>query len=95
MNNFKICFRITFAFLIIGTFLFILQLFFRGITLITIIGYYYVIFSLILNSIAVILLFTLLFVEENTKEILKSIGVLLINIPIAYLYFYIVTTYSI
>lgn len=95
MTNFKNYFKIAFGFFLVGTLLLILQLFKRKINLITITGLYYVQICVLINTLIVIFLMVLLGIKENKKEILKSMGIILLNIPIAYFYFYLVTTYII
>jgi len=61
---------------------------------IAIIGYYYLIVTLFINSILalVFLILTIIFKSERIKN-LKTIDVMLLNIPIAFLYVIIVFDY--
>jgi len=77
-------------FLGFGTSFLIAQLCFENNFAITIFGYYYVLFSILCNSVIVLVLSIVLIFKSNRIKTLKSIGVLLINIPIAYIYFLIV-----
>lgn len=96
MKQLKTTYKVALAFFTFGTLLFILQVIVRGITGITMVGYFYVIVSIIINLIIlIVLVFSLAIKNENIPETLKSIGVILANIPIAYLYFYIVMNFLI
>ncbi len=94
MKQLKTTSSIALFFFAIGTLLFVLQIIIRGITGVTILGYYYVMVSIIINLIIIVILLISLLIERKL-ETLKSIGIILANIPIAYLYFYIVTKYLI
>ena len=61
---------------------------------IAIIGYYYLIVTLFINSILalVFLILAIIFKSERIKN-LKTIGIMLLNIPIAFLYVIIVFDY--
>ena len=73
----------------IGTTLFAIQLYFRGISFISV-GFVFVIVAIIVNTISLIaLIFTLLGSSKNKLELAKTCGIILLNIPIAILYFYI------
>lgn len=79
----------------IGTVLFLLQIIFRDINVITMIGFYYLFISIICNMFFVAVLLIGLLLKESVKQTLKAIVVLLINIPIAYIYMLIVFEYLI
>lgn len=95
MSTIKFTTKTATLFFLIGTLLFLIQIVVRGISTITIIGLYYVVFSVLINLILVLLLIKKLFFKNNKMSTATSIGILTINIPIAYLYFYIVTTFLI
>lgn len=82
-------------FFIVGTMLFIIQLLTREINMITVIGYFYVGASIIINSIVVLILLFQLINYKRKKETLTSIGLILINLPIAFVYSYLVVNYLI
>ncbi|MEM5565418.1 hypothetical protein WNY78_09890 [Psychroserpens sp. AS72] len=90
MDRLKTAFWLATLFFVIGTIFLILQLCFTDMFEITLLGYYYVYFSVIVNIIAVVLLLIVLIFKSDKIKTVKAIGVLLINIPIAYLYFLIV-----
>lgn len=90
MDRLKTANVVAMLFFIIGTLFLILQICFKGSFEITLFGYYYVYFSVIVNIIVLGLLLVVLIFKTNRIKTLKAIGVLLINIPIAYLYFLIV-----
>lgn len=90
MDRLKTAITVAALFFVIGTIFLILQLCFKDRFEITIFGYYYVCFSIIVNIAALGSLLVVLMLKDNKIKTLKSMGVLLINIPIAYLYFLIV-----
>lgn len=58
-------------------------------------GFFYIILALIVNLVMLLtLLVTLITFPENRLKSLKTIGILLINIPIATLYFYTLINWS-
>lgn len=91
MNNSKTIFKIAITFFIIGTLLFLIQLITSKLNYITIIGFYYVILSIIINSLILLILLILLIKHHDKKETLKSITYIVSNIPIAMIYYVIVT----
>lgn len=93
MNRFKACFNIAKLFFAIGTCIFLLHLIFRDTVGFIWIGYIYTMFSIVINSIIVIVLIIALIIEHNRTETLKSIGIILTNAPIAFGYFLIVIEY--
>ncbi|MEX1384332.1 MAG: hypothetical protein AB1Z17_13155, partial [Lutibacter sp.] len=95
MSTIKFTTKTATLFFSIGTLLLLIQIVVRGISTITIVGLYYVIFSVLINLFLVLLLILKLIFKSNKISTLKSIGILTINIPIAYLYFYIVNTFLI
>ncbi|MEH6538106.1 MAG: hypothetical protein V7719_17025 [Psychroserpens sp.] len=95
MDRFNMAITTAFVFFGFGTMLLILQLCCQNKFAITIFGFYYVLFSVIANSLVVLVLLFVLIFKMNKIKTLKSIGALLINIPIACVYFLIVTeTYN-
>ena len=90
MNRFKATSKIAWISFSIGTLLFVLQVFIKGINTVTIIGYYYVGLAVIINSIILMILLSILYLKKNKIETIKSIGIILLNIPIALLYYQIV-----
>lgn len=85
--------RIALFFFSIGTLLFLIQLTQQTISLVTVIGFYYLGLSIIINSIIVIILLVHLLINKNKKETVTSIGIILINFPIAIMYYFIVMNY--
>jgi len=76
---------------ILGTLLLVLFLFFRELESIVMFGLYYVLIAFVINAFISFWLITRLLIRsENWIELLKAIGVILINIPIAIGYFFIV-----
>ena len=76
---------------ILGTLLLVLFLFFRELESIVIYGLYYVIIAFTINTFIIFwLIIKFLIRPKKQEELLKSIGVILINIPIAIGYFFIV-----
>ncbi len=75
---------------VIGTILFALQLYFKQSDAFISPGLIFVIIALIINSISLLALtFSLLGSTKRKIEILQTCGIVLLNIPIAILYFYI------
>ncbi|MBP0903663.1 hypothetical protein ACFSKN_03670 [Mariniflexile gromovii] len=73
---------------IIGTILFALQLFFRHSYMLVYPGIIFIIVAVILNTIALLgLLFYLVAKPKEKLEIIKTCGMVLLNIPIAIAYF--------
>lgn len=93
MNRIKLAITTASLFFIFGTILFLLQLGLRNEYTIAIFGYYYVLFAIAFNSIAVVVLLIALITHKKRNDTLKSIGVLCINIPVAFLYFKIIIDY--
>lgn len=76
---------------ILGTLLLVLFLFFRELESIVMYGLYYVIIAFIINTFIIFwLIIKFVIRPEKREESLKSIGLILINIPIAIGYFFIV-----
>ncbi len=90
ISIFKNSYKIALISFSIGTILFVLQIINKGLNGVTIIGYYYVGAAIIVNSLILIILLSVLFLNKNKIDIIKSIGVILVNIPIAFLYYQIV-----
>lgn len=77
--------------LIVGTVLFSLQLYLGKETSLISIGFIFVVIAVIINSISLlIMVFYLLGNSKQKIEVFKTIGIILLNIPIAVLYFYII-----
>jgi len=77
----------------IGT-LFLLSYAISNIEGIAVFGYFYLIAAIFINLIiAVTLFFLSVYKQENRSKNLKTIGIMLLNIPIAYLYVIIVFDY--
>lgn len=75
---------------VIGTILFAIQLYFSDVQFIYV-GFVFVLVSIIANTISLItLIFTILGDSKNKLELAKTCGIILLNIPIAILYFYII-----
>ena len=87
MNRLKATIKIAVLFFIIGTLLVILHFIFGTSNFIISIGYMYVLLAVFINSIILIILIVALIIDKQKIETLKSIGVLLLNIPIALVYF--------
>lgn len=76
---------------IIDTLLLVLFLFFKQEESFIMLGFYYVIGAFIINSFVLLGLLTRLILNsENRLELLKAIGIILINLPVAIGYFFIV-----
>ncbi len=90
INIFKNSYKIALISFSIGTILFLLQIINKGLNSVTIIGYYYVGLAIIVNSLILIILLSVLLLNKNKIEIIKSIGIILFNVPIAFLYYQIV-----
>ncbi|MGC1204638.1 MAG: hypothetical protein WA839_07110 [Flavobacteriaceae bacterium] len=85
---------IAFLSFIIGTILFVFQLYFQGAFRIIYVGLVFIVVAVIINIISLIaLIFTLLGNTDCKLEILKACGLILLNIPIAILYFYTLLRY--
>ncbi|MCD2260116.1 hypothetical protein [Psychroserpens luteolus] len=76
-----------------GTILLVLQFCFQNEFAIALFGYYYLLFAIIVNSLMVLYLLGTLILKNNPIKTLKSIGILIINIPIAIVYTSIVIDY--
>ncbi|MFD1163861.1 hypothetical protein ACFQ2E_15635 [Hwangdonia seohaensis] len=87
INSSKAIAIISFA---IGTILFVLQLYFRKSVVFIYPGIIFILIAVIINSILLIaLVFSLIGYINQRLELLKTCGLVLLNIPIAILYFYI------
>ncbi len=91
MDRLKIAISTARIFFGFGTFLLILQFCHENKFAITIFGFYYVLFSILCNGLIVLIYLGVLVLKSNRIKTLKSIGILILNIPIAYVYFLIVT----
>ncbi|WP_452601609.1 hypothetical protein [Pontimicrobium sp. MEBiC06410] len=87
MNRLKATIKIALLFFTIGTLLLILHFIFNTSNFIIWLGYMYVLLAIVINSILLIILIVALFIDKEKLETLKSIGVLTLNIPIAFVYF--------
>ena len=95
MYKIKAAYQFALIFFIPGTLLFLIQLMIREISLVTIIGYYFVALAILLNVIMLVIQLLILLFRTDKIKTLKSIGILLINIPIAYAYYYTVMNFLI
>ncbi len=95
MHKIKAATHFALLFFFIGTLLFLLQLLIGELSVITILGYFYVIFAIIVNLIMLVIQLLILAFRDDKLMTLKSIGILLLNVPIAYLYYYTVLNYLI
>jgi len=76
---------------IIGTLILVLSLFNKQYENLIMIGFYYTIIAFTINSfIFLILLSKLIIGSENNTDLLKALGIILLNLPIAFGYFFIV-----
>jgi hypothetical protein len=87
MSRLKATIKIAILFFIIGTLLLILHFIFNTTDFILWLGYMYVQLAVFINSIILIILIVALIIDKQRIETLKSIGVILLNIPIALVYF--------
>ena len=79
---------------VIGTCLFSLFLYFDQSETIGMIGFYFVVIALITNSILFFILFISSAIYENYRlELLKTCGIMLLNIPIAILYVHLIVNF--
>jgi hypothetical protein len=83
--------KIAYASFIIGTLIFLSELIIRSNNSIIIIGVFYTLFAIFVNSITLLFLVYQFFTNKYERfETLIEIGILLTNIPIAALYFYLI-----
>lgn len=76
---------------IIGTLILVLFLFNKQHENLIMVGFYYTIIAFTINSfIFLILLSKLIIGSENNTDLLKALGIILLNLPIAFGYFFIV-----
>ena len=80
MDRLKIAITVASLFSAIDTIFLILQLCFKDSFEITIFGYYYVCFSIIINIAALRSLLVILMLKDNKIKTLKSMGVLLLAV---------------
>jgi len=79
-----------------GTFLLILYFYFSGSKTVLSLGIYYALFALMLNSILFFTLFiTFMHSEIKRKKILKSLLLMIVNVPIGCCYVFAVLSYPI
>ena len=95
MNNTGLSFNTALVFFSIGTLLLLIQIGISKVSLITIIGLYFVIGSTIINLILVLLLIIQLIFDNNKRSTIKCIGFLTLNIPIAAFYYFLVIKFFI
>ena len=75
---------------IIGTILFAIQLSFNTPIIFIYLGVIFIIVAIVVNTISLLaLIFSLLGYTNQRLELIKTCGIVLLNIPIAVLYFYI------
>ena len=78
---------------VLGTMLLLFYLYFDKSYTIMNIGFYFVIVAFLLNSLLFVINIVAIIINNKYRlEFLKTCGVMLINIPIAILYFYIVVS---
>lgn len=78
----------------IGTVLFVIQLYFNPSLGFSYAGFIFIIIATIINTISFLaLIFSLLGKTDKKLELIKTSGLILLNIPIAILYTYILITY--
>ena len=76
---------------IIGTILFSFYLYFGRTFIPEIVGFKFILVAIVINLILLILNFVVLIINETSRyENLKTCGIILINIPIAILYLYLI-----
>jgi len=95
MYKIKAATQFALLFFSIGTLLFLVQLLVGQLSMITFIGYYFVMLAILINVLMLTIQFLILVFKNDKMMTLKSIGILLINIPIAYLYYYTILNYII
>ena len=79
---------------VIGTLLFTFYLYFRDWNSLAYIGLLFILLALIVNGFFVVtLLFSIAFYPNKWQYYLKTIGLMLLNIPIAFGYFYILVEF--
>ncbi len=78
----------------IGTILFLLQLVNFNIEGLPVVGLFYLFLAVVTNLMVLLVLLLKLCIEKQKTPILKSIGIILTNAPIAMLYTYILFEYS-
>jgi len=82
---------ITFLSFIIGTSTLTLYLYFDNSNTISNFGFYFVIIALIINTLLLIINIIAILIDSKHREgLIKTYGIILSNIPIVILYFYIV-----
>lgn len=89
MKTFNISAKTALVFFTMGTFLFFLQIYMGKLTALTVIGFYYLIIAIIINCIFLITLIVKLILDQHRAETVRSIGIILANIPIATAYIFI------
>ncbi|WP_298902649.1 hypothetical protein [uncultured Psychroserpens sp.] len=94
MDRLQFVTKAALTFFSIGTLLLILQLCFKTESGIAIIDLYYLLFAIVINSLILLVLIGYLIIKDNKLKTLKSIGILITNIPIADGYFYVVIYYN-
>lgn len=94
MKTFKISAGIALAFFAIGTILFLLQLIISEMNALTIVGFYFLITAIGINCLVALTLIGRFIIDKDHIETLKSLSIILANIPIAFVYVFIIFEYS-
>lgn len=90
MTTNQATFKFALFWFVAGTVLLVLHLLWPDILGIMILGYYYLLFALFINCCVFIVLFCCLFTEKKKLPVVKSMLILLANLPIAYGYLLVV-----
>jgi|GEM_PF-4198916 len=94
MNTLQTSASIAIVSFTIGTLLFLLQLVNFDNHNLPLFGLYYLLLAVLVNLVVLLVLFIKLFSVEHKTEILKSMGIIIANAPIAFIYAYILFEYS-
>ena len=87
MKRLKISIKIAATFFVIGTILFLLGLSIGSeINGLFIVGFYYLIISIVINLFVLLALIVALIVDNERAETLMAISVILLNLPVAFFY---------
>jgi len=91
--SFKSARNIALIFFIVGTFLFILNAFIDEYPPMMMLGFFFVVFAIVFNSVVLLILLVDL-IRKDRLESFFAICIILANIPIAAGYVYIITEYG-
>lgn len=87
MERLKVSIKIAATFFAVGTLLFLIRITIGGtIDWLLALGFYYLGAALIINLFVLLALIVALIVDNDKAETLIAIGVILLNLPIAYFY---------